>query len=236
MLHGRVAGLRCLVALTAARSAEPVASVSSEGLKMPTQEYFDEYGSLYDHVTMLQDFERMSAYYDAIKLNAAEHFRDKVVLDVGAGTGILSIWAAQAGARHVYAVEATSVAKHARKLVAAHHLSETVTVLNGKMEDVMLPEQVDCIVSEWMGYFLLRESMVQSVLAARDRWLKPGGVMYPSHARLLVAPLEEAGFLSAREAEVTSTQAIWDELTGRVAERYEIDLSALAGAYRSDNV
>jgi hypothetical protein len=39
---------------------------------------------------------------------------------------------------------------------------------------------VDVIISEWMGYFLLRESMFDSVICARDRWLKPDGVMYRS--------------------------------------------------------
>ena len=49
--------------------------------------------------------------------------------------------------------------------------------------------QVDIIISEWMGYFLLRESMFDSVIVARDQWLKPGGAMYPSHAQLHMAPL-----------------------------------------------
>ncbi len=46
---------------------------------------------------------------------------------------------------------------------------------------------MDIIISEWMGYFLLRESMLDSVLVARDRFLKPGGALYPSHARLYLA-------------------------------------------------
>ena len=49
--------------------------------------------------------------------------------------------------------------------------------------------QVDVIISEWMGYFLLRESMFDSVIVARDAWLKPGGAMFPSHAQLHMAPL-----------------------------------------------
>jgi hypothetical protein len=49
--------------------------------------------------------------------------------------------------------------------------------------------QVDIIISEWMGYFLLRESMLDSVLVARDKWLKPGGAMYPSHAAMYMAPI-----------------------------------------------
>ncbi|RVX10944.1 Protein arginine N-methyltransferase PRMT10 [Vitis vinifera] len=50
-------------------------------------------------------------------------------------------------------------------------------VIEGSVEDVTLPEKVDVIISEWMGYFLLRESMFDSVISARDRWLKPTGVM-----------------------------------------------------------
>ena len=51
------------------------------------------------------------------------------------------------------------------------------------------PAQVDIIISEWMGYMLLRESMFDSVIVARDQWLAPGGAMYPSHAQLHMAPL-----------------------------------------------
>ncbi len=60
-------------------------------------------------------------------------------------------------------------------------------MIQGTIETVSLPEKVDIIISEWMGYFLLRESMLDSVLVARDRFLKPGGALYPSHARLYLA-------------------------------------------------
>ena len=52
---------------------------------------------------------------------------------------------------------------------------------------LLLPPQVDVIVSEWMGYALLFESMLDSVLAARDKWLKPGGAVLPDLARIYVA-------------------------------------------------
>ena len=66
-------------------------------------------------------------------------------------------------------------------------LGGVVEVIQGTIETVSLPEKVDIIISEWMGYFLLRESMLDSVLVARDRFLKPGGALYPSHARLYLA-------------------------------------------------
>lgn len=68
-------------------------------------------------------------------------FVEKTVLDVGTGSGILAIWSAQAGARKVYAVEATKMSEHARALVKANNLEGVVEVIEGSMEDVTLPEK-----------------------------------------------------------------------------------------------
>jgi protein arginine N-methyltransferase 1 len=130
----------------------------------------------------------MEGYRNAILRNPG-CFKGKTVLDVGTGSGVLSIWAAMAGAKRVYAVEATSMAQHARRLIQQNGFEDVIVVLEGYMEKQTLPEKVDIIVSEWMGYFLLRESMFDSVIAARDTWLKPGGALYPSHAVLRMAPL-----------------------------------------------
>src|SRR5208282_1926346 len=102
-----------------------------------------------------------------------------VVLDVGAGSGILSLFAARAGAARVYAVEATTVAVVAQGLAAANGFADIVEVIHGDVMDVELPGRVDVIVSEWLGGFGIDEGMLAPVIAARDRWLKPGGVMIP---------------------------------------------------------
>ncbi len=102
-----------------------------------------------------------------------------VVLDVGAGSGILSVFAARAGAARVYAVERTSAAVLAQELAAANGVAEIVQVIHGDVTDVELPEPVDVIVSEWLGGFGIDEGMLAPVIAARDRWLKPGGIMIP---------------------------------------------------------
>ena len=86
-----------------------------------------------------------------------------------------------------------------------------------------------------MGYFLLREAMVNSVIDARDQYLKPGGVMYPSSARLLLSALDEPGFLAARRADVTESMAGWDVLASSLKARYDLDLSALRQAYADEN-
>ena len=95
--------------------------------------YFVSYGYLYHQKDMLQDRGRMEAYRNAILRNPG-CFQGKTVLDVGAGSGVLSIWAAMAGARRVYAVEATSMAQHARRLVQQNGVQDIVVVLEGYME------------------------------------------------------------------------------------------------------
>jgi protein arginine N-methyltransferase 1 len=62
---------------------------------------------------MIRDRPRTLAYMNAIEQNK-EKLKDKIVLDIGAGTGILSIFAARAGAKHVYAIEFSETAILAR--------------------------------------------------------------------------------------------------------------------------
>lgn len=78
---------------------------------------------------MLEDHKRTGAYHDAI-LNNRKCFEGKVVLDVGTGSGILAIFAAQAGAKKVYAVEATGMAKYAKKLCDANGVRFVLTQLS----------------------------------------------------------------------------------------------------------
>lgn len=116
-------------------------------------------------------------------------------MDVGAGTGILSIFAAKAGAAHVYAVENANIADHAKMIIKENGFEEKITVLKGKIEEVVLPvDKVDIIISEWMGYFLLYESMLDCVLWARDKYLKPDGLMFPDKARLFLATIEDEDY------------------------------------------
>ena len=125
---------------------------------------------------MIRDRVRTEAFRRAIELVVRP---GDVVLDVGAGSGILSLFAARAGAACVYAVERTTVAAVAQGLAAANGAAEIVQVFHGDVMEIELPGQVDVIVSEWLGGFGIDEGMLGPVIAARDRWLKPGGVMIP---------------------------------------------------------
>ena len=98
------------------------------------------------------DSVRTSAYQHFMTSNSAL-FQDKVVLDVGTGTGILAFFAIQAGARRVYAVDASESAKIAQVLVESNGLADRITVIQGRIEDLKLPERVDIIISEPIGTF-----------------------------------------------------------------------------------
>ncbi|KAG9441989.1 hypothetical protein H6P81_017843 [Aristolochia fimbriata] len=150
--------------------------------------YFQSYSHVGIHEEMIKDHVRTETYRSAI-MQHQSYIAGKVVVDVGCGTGILSIFCAQAGARRVYAIDASDIAVQAREVVKANNLDDTVIVLLGRVEDVDIDEEVDIIISEWMGYMLLYESMLSSVIIARDRWLKPGGLILPSHASLFMAPV-----------------------------------------------
>src|SRR5436305_5848195 len=134
------------------------------------------YAEIEVHRTMICDRVRTEAFRRAIESVVRP---GDVVLDVGAGSGILSMFAARAGAARVYAIERTTVAVLAQELAATNGFAETVQVIHGEAADVELPEQVDVIVSEWLGGFGIDEGMLVPVITARDRWLKPGGVMIP---------------------------------------------------------
>lgn len=187
--------------------------------------YFCTYSFLYHQKEMLSDRVRMDAYFNSIFQNR-HHFLGKTVLDVGTGSGILAIWSAQAGARKVYAVEATKMSEHARLLVKANGLDEVVEVIEGSMEDILLPEKVDVIISEWMGYFLLRESMFDSVICARDRWLKPTGVMYPSHARIWLAPIR-SHLIDQKRDHYDGAMDEWHAFVNDTKSSYGVDMSVL---------
>lgn len=150
--------------------------------------YFQSYSHVGIHEEMIKDRVRTETYKAAITQHQ-NSIAGKVVVDVGCGTGILSIFCAQVGAKRVYAVDASEIAIQASAVVKANNLSDTVIVLHGRVEDVEIDEGVDVIISEWMGYMLLYESMLESVITARDRWLKPGGLILPSSATLYMAPV-----------------------------------------------
>jgi predicted RNA methylase len=140
------------------------------------QAYFGGYEDPEIHREMLQDEARVEAYRVALNLLSP----GKVVIDVGAGTGILSLMAMDAGAKSVYALEYSSIAKQAEIAFSKRRERSKMMVFKGLAEEFSLGAlRADLIVSEWMGYFLINEHMLPSVLAVRDKWLGVGGLIIP---------------------------------------------------------
>lgn len=160
--------------------------------------YFDSYSHYGIHEEMLQDEIRTKAYEFAIMRNRTL-FKDKVVLDVGCGTGVLSIFAVKAGAKHVYAIDKANIHHKTTEIVKLNHMSDQITVINAKVEEVTLPvDKVDIIISEWMGYALLYEAMFDSVIYARDKWLKKGGHLFPDKAVMYLTGLDDREYYRER--------------------------------------
>jgi protein arginine N-methyltransferase 1 len=89
----------------------------------------------------------------------------------------------------------SSIIDKARQIVEVNGMSSRITLLQGKMEEVNLPfPKVDIIISEWMGYFLLYESMLDTVLYARDKYLVPGGKIFPDKATIYLAGIEDGEY------------------------------------------
>jgi len=153
--------------------------------------YFDSYAHFGIHEEMLKDEVRTLTYRNAMYHNR-HLFKGKTVLDVGCGTGILSMFAAKAGAAKVIGIEMSNIVEHAKKIVVANHLDNVVEIIQGKVEEVSIPvEKVDIIISEWMGYCLFYESMLDTVLYARDKWLAQDGMLFPDRATLFVSAIED---------------------------------------------
>jgi len=161
--------------------------------------YFDSYNHYGVHEDVLKDAVTTYAFQRAIKQNT-HLFRGAVVLDVCAGLGMNSLFAAQAGARKVIALESQP------ELVS---LGSRVALRNGYGPDILefvcstastlekLPgglESVDIIISEWMGYLLMYEARLAELVVARDKWLKPGGLIFPDRAKIHMALLEDPGY------------------------------------------
>lgn len=173
-----------------------LAKVAASEIRKVNESYFGSYSSFGIHREMLSDKARTDSYRQAIMCNPSL-LNGAVVLDVGCGTGILSLFAAQAGASRVIAVDASEkMAATATQIANENGLLSSVQVLHGMVEDLnesIQPQSVDVLVSEWMGYCLLYESMLSSVLFARDKWLKPGGALLPDTATMFAAGFGKGG-------------------------------------------
>lgn len=144
------------------------------------------YETVESHRRMALDSVRNAAYFAALQRVITP---DSIVLDLGAGTGVLGFMAARLGAKRVYLVEPSDVITIAEEIAAANGLTDVVRILHGKLADVSVPEKVDVIVSVMTGNFLLTEDLLPVLFQARDTLLKPGGHLIPDMAVMAAVPV-----------------------------------------------
>jgi len=139
------------------------------------------------HRELLLDEVRTNAYRDAIR-----HFvtPQTVVLDLGAGSGILSFFACEAGARRVFAIDVNHSADIASFLSRHLGYSERMQVFHAHSTTVELPEPADLLVTETLGSFGFDEHILSSVIDARTRLLRPGSAIIPQRIDLYLVPVE----------------------------------------------
>jgi 2-polyprenyl-3-methyl-5-hydroxy-6-metoxy-1,4-benzoquinol methylase len=139
---------------------------------------------------MLFDGARVKAFDAAIRSVVKPGDR---VIDIGAGSGILSLIAADVGASKVYALEATPIIEDARRIAEANGLAEKITFVAGDAALFKADAPVDLILGEWAGMYLLEEWRHFNAFArSRDANLKPGGKVLPRYARVYLAPIDDS--------------------------------------------
>ncbi|CAE7896572.1 PRMT1 [Symbiodinium sp. KB8] len=108
----------------------------------------------------------------------------------------------------VIGVDNAGIIEQAKEIVKDNGFGDVITLVRGKMEEVKLPvDKVDIIISEWMGYFLLYESMLDTVLYARDTYLAEGGLIFPDKANLYLTAIEDGEY---KEDKIN----FWDDVYG----------------------
>src|SRR5262245_56504380 len=112
------------------------------------------------------------------------------VLDLGAGSGILSFLACRAGARRVYAIEAGGSIEFARLLAQRHGFQDRIEFIAQPSMQVLLPHRVETIVGDIHDTVGLQKHGLAAVIDARDRFLAPGGSLIPRRIQLMTAPIE----------------------------------------------
>lgn len=150
---------------------------------------FGNFAGVNIHRAMLADSVRLKGYEAAIRAVVRP---GDVVIDAGSGTGVLAVLAALAGARKVYAIEASEYARVARQVAADSGVADRVEVVQANFGDIELPEKARVLVTETFGAWVLAEGALPELRTCAQRNLLPDGVTIPQGFSLFLTPLERA--------------------------------------------
>jgi type I protein arginine methyltransferase len=159
----------------------------AEQVWAPWSEQLLDWGDEF-HDLLLGDELRMRAYRRAIAELVAP---GDVVVDLGTGTGVLALWALEAGAARVYGVERDpALLDRAAAGAAEAGAGDRFVAVPGLSFEVALPERVDVIISEILGNLVDNEDCVRVLDDAVRRFLAPGGRLLPRRVERYLVPVE----------------------------------------------
>lgn len=155
---------------------------AGENPHLPTEGF----GSIFSHHWMLRDTLRVLTYRRAIE----RHCPGRTVAEIGCGTGILSLFAAKAGARKVVAIEESRISEVAAEMFAANGCSGRIELRTGNSRNVELDPPADLIIHEILGVDPFEESLLPVLEDARRRLLRPGGRFLPGRLEVCCLGVE----------------------------------------------
>jgi hypothetical protein len=138
------------------------------------------------YTSLIMQSRRVNAFWEALRERVSE---DAVVVEIGTGLGTFSMFAAQHGASHVYAIEQSAVSQVAEELVRLNGLDDRVTIVEGISTQVTLPVKGDVLVFEDFSSLFIRQGLEELLNDAFDRHLKPGACVIPEEVTLYMAPV-----------------------------------------------
>lgn len=141
--------------------------------------------NIYQHEKMIADRVRIDSYHEAIQ----KHVKPgDVVVDLGTGTGILSMFAAKRRPARIYAVEHGRIIETAKEMARLNGI-DSIQFVRTHSKNFNIKEKVDIIIHEQMGEKLFDENMIDNICDLRDRLLRPGGRILPSLFDFFIEPL-----------------------------------------------
>lgn len=141
------------------------------------------------------------------------------------------MFAATAGARHVLAIDESDMAFYAMAIITENKLTQQIEVVKKRLEELSHDKKFDVIVSEWMGYFLLFEGMLDTIIYAREHHLSPGGLILPNRCSLFIAGICD-------DALYQKHVHFWDDVYGykMTPLRHECMIEAIIGTIEADKI
>ena len=130
------------------------------------------------HEYLLKDTFVMEFYQKLLGFNPLQ-IRDKIILDIGSGIGIFSLFAARAGAKHVYSWEPSNLSLYAQDSFKENGFDNLITLFSGPIEDFKIKDKIDLIICSRIGYSFFLESFFPQFIKSRDLFQNSNTLFYP---------------------------------------------------------